>query len=223
MITESLRETFASAAAFQALNCFDTSLASLELYLSEITETTWNNVKERDSVRVALETSKLSKDVDPYACAVREKNPFFKSWKAVGHILREISRHAHYLIETEGGFVNGSVISTEYLPSPIPSGGVEIPLLLKFSCLEQKTFEKMKNFVDSLYDYDYSGVNDEESSDEEEAAIVIETDQSKPVSHTAADQSNWSVTLTVVVKKKTSTLTLILMNQWTWPLINFLF
>ena len=47
----------------------------------------------------------------------------------------------------------------------------------------------MKNFVDSLCDYNYSGVKDEESSDEEEAAIVIETDQSKPVSHTAADQS----------------------------------
>ena len=43
----------------------------------------------------------------------------------------------------------------------------------------------MKNFVDSLYDYDYSGVNDEESSDEEEAAIVIGTDQSKPVSYAA--------------------------------------
>ena len=41
----------------------------------------------------------------------------------------------------------------------------------------------------SHYDYDYSGVNDEESSDEEEAAIFIEIDQSKPVSHTAADQS----------------------------------
>ena len=54
---------------------------------------------------------------------------------------------------------------------------------------EQKTFEKMKNFFDSLYDYDYSGVNNEESSDEEEAAIVIETDQSKPVRHTTADQS----------------------------------
>ena len=46
----------------------------------------------------------------------------------------------------------------------------------------------------------------------------------------AVDQSkrqlisqNWSVTLTVVVKKKkTSTLTLILMNQLTWPLISFL-
>ena len=80
----------------------------------------------------------------------------------------------------------------------------------------------MKKSVDSIYDYDYSGVNDEESSDKEEAAIVTETDQSKPVSHTVADQS---VSLTVVVKKKkkTSTLTLILMNQLTWSLINFLF
>ena len=47
----------------------------------------------------------------------------------------------------------------------------------------------MKNFVDSLYDYDYSRVNDKESSDAEEAEIVIETDKSKPVCHTAADQS----------------------------------
>ena len=50
-------------------------------------------------------------------------------------------------------------------------------------------FEKMKNFVDSPYDYYYSGLNVEESSDEEEAAIVIETDQLKTVSHTATDQS----------------------------------
>ena len=35
---------------------------------------------------------------------------------------------------------------------------------------------------------------------------------------------NWSVTLTAVAeKKKISTLTLILMNQLTWPLISFLF
>ena len=41
--------------------------------------------------------------------------------------------------------------------------------------------------ADSLYVYDYSGVNDEETSDEEEAAIVIKTDKSKPVSHVAVD------------------------------------
>ena len=50
-------------------------------------------------------------------------------------------------------------------------------------------FEKMKNFVDSLYDYNYGGVNDKESSDEKEGAIVTETDQSKLVSHIVADQS----------------------------------
>ena len=60
--------------------------------------------------------------------------------------------------------------------------------MFKFSCPEQKTLEKIKNLVYSLYNYDYSGVNEEESSDEEETVIVIETDQSKPVSHTEADQ-----------------------------------
>ena len=136
-------------------------------------ETTWNNVKEGGNGRVNLETNKLSKNVDLYACAIRAKNQFFHSWKAVGHIPRELFRHVHYFIKTEGGFVNGSVISTKYCPSPIPSGGLKISLLLKFSCPEQKTFEKIKNFVDSLYDYEYSGVNGEESSDEEEAAIPI--------------------------------------------------
>ena len=50
----------------------------------------------------------------------------------------------------------------------------------------------MRNFLDSLYDNDYKGGNDDESSDEEEAAIAIKTDQSEPVSHMAADQSKVS-------------------------------
>ena len=84
----------------------------------------------------------------------------------MGHIPREVCRHVYYFIKTEGIFVNGSVISTKYRPSLIPSGGLEVPLLLKFSRPEQKTFEKMKIFVGSLYDYDFCGVNNEESSDE---------------------------------------------------------
>ena len=106
----------------------------------------------------------------------------------VGHISRKISRHVSYFIKTEGGFVNCSVIWTKYRPSPIPCGELEILLLLKFLCPEQKAFEKMKNFVDSLCVYECRGIcGDKESSDEDEAAIVIETDQSKPVKHTAAD------------------------------------
>ena len=65
----------------------------------------------------------------------------------VGHIPQKISCHVYCFIKTEGGFVNGSVIANKYGPSPVPSGGLEIPLLLKFSCPEQKTFEKMKSLL----------------------------------------------------------------------------
>ena len=48
----------------------------------------------------------------------------------------------------------------------------------------RRRLKKWKTLI--LFD---CGVNDEESNDEEEAAIIIETDPSKPVSHTEADQS----------------------------------
>ena len=92
------------------------------------------------------------------------------------------------------------------ISSPIPSGGLEIPLLLKFSCLEQKTFEKIKknnDVIGSLYDYYNSGVNNEEREDEEEAAIAVETGQ--------------------LLWQSTSTLMIILMKELTWSIINFLF
>ena len=181
-------------------------------------ETTWNNIKEGDSVRVDLETNKLKhvQSVRKFYFLTRGKR-----WDI--HIPREISRHVYYFIKTEGAFVNGSVISTKYCPSPVPSGGLKIPLLLNFLCPKQKAFEKMKNFVDSFDDCDYSGVNDEQSSDEEEATIVIETDQSKPVTHRAADQSKL-VSYTDSSSQEEEDLEVdVLMNQLTWPLINFLF
>ena len=101
-------------------------------------ETAFNNAKEGDNVRVDLKINKLSKNVDPYARVIRVKYQLFNSWKAVGYILRDISRHVNYFIKTEGGFVNRSVIPTRNRPS----GGLEILLLLKCLCLEQKMFEK---------------------------------------------------------------------------------
>ena len=94
------------------------------------------------------------KNVDPYACAIRAKSQFFNSSKTVGHIPREIYRHVYYFIKAEGSIVNGLVISNKYRPWPIASGGLKILLLLRFSYPQQKAFEKMKNFVDSLYDYE---------------------------------------------------------------------
>ena len=68
----------------------------------------------------------------------------------MGHIPREISCHVYHFIKTEGGFVNGSVISTKYSPSLISYSGLEILLLFKFSCPEQKTF-----MITIKNDYDY--------------------------------------------------------------------
>ena len=62
-------------------------------------------------------------------------------------------------MKTEGGFVNWKVISAKSCasPIPIPASGLEIPLLLKFSCHGQVTFEKEKTLVKTLYDYNFAG------------------------------------------------------------------
>ena len=45
-------------------------------------------------------------------------------------------------IKSEGGSINGTVISTKFCTSPIPAGGLEVPLRLAFSCPKTITFEK---------------------------------------------------------------------------------
>ena len=70
----------------------------------------------------------------------------------MGHIPREVSRHCYYFIKNEGGRVDGSVLSTT---SPIPSGGLEIPLILTFRSVRFVTHERMKQFMTKLYNYDH--------------------------------------------------------------------
>ena len=56
-------------------------------------ETSWSNAKEGDEIKVELKTNKSLNKIDPYACAIRAKEEYFKAWKTVGHISREISKH----------------------------------------------------------------------------------------------------------------------------------
>ena len=94
----------------------------------------------------------------------------------VGHIPGEISRHVHFFIKTEGEKVNGYVKFLTYGPSPIPSGGLEIPLQLTFSCGQKETLDIMNAFVNSLYGWNYTGIvnpkeneeTDEENTDDED-------------------------------------------------------
>ena len=129
-------------------------------------ETSWSKVRDDKEVKVELETSQNFKQVDSFACAVRVKEGYFKGWKTVGHIPKQIFRHVYYFIKTEDGFVNETVISTKFYPSPVPADGLEIPLLFKFSCYKQATFEKMKTFVQTLYDHNFVGTFTKNNIDE---------------------------------------------------------
>ena len=80
--------------------------------------TSWSKARDREEVKVGLETSQSSKKVDPNACAMRAKEKYFNGQKTVGNIPIEISRHVYYFIKTDGDFVNGKVISTKFRPSP---------------------------------------------------------------------------------------------------------
>ena len=94
----------------------------------------------------------------------------------MGHIPREISRHVHFFIKTEGGKVNGHVKSLTYRSSPIPAGGLEIPLQLTFSCNQEKTLDIMRGFLNSLYDWSYTGLVDETG---EEIVISVDDDDTE--------------------------------------------
>ena len=101
----------------------------------------------------------------------------------MGHIPREISRHVYYFLTAEGGTVSGHVVSTEHRYSPIPAGGLEIPLLLKFACADQEILLKMKAFVNAQYDYNFTGtrvVDSEDEEDEDVIEIILHENEQEP-------------------------------------------
>ena len=139
----------------EIMNFFTATIASRGYHVYK--NTSWTNARLGEEVSIALETSQASLDVDPYACAVKIKNRFYKNYITVGHLPREISRHVHFFIKTEGGKVHGTVKSLIYRGSPIPAGGLEIPLMLRFENKDKETLDFMHGFVNSLYDWDYDG------------------------------------------------------------------
>ena len=76
---------------------------------------------------------------DPYAIAwtVKRKNKLVPIVVA-GHFLREILRFTQFFLNC-GGRIESKVFSSQYKPFPIPSGGFEIPLFVKFSIPEEKS------------------------------------------------------------------------------------
>ena len=136
-------------------------------------------VKKNWKVKVELETNTTSLSTDPYACAIKTKNPYFNNRKTVGHIPHEISCYVYFFIKEENGNVSGTLKSLKYKSSPIPSGGLEVPLLLKFSAKDKWVVDTMEEFVLSFYSYEHSGnlsIADNED-DNDYQVIMIESEE----------------------------------------------
>ena len=93
--------------------------------------------------------------------------------ETVDHIPREVSRHTYFYIK-EGGRTDDSVLSTCYRPSLIPSGGLEIPLMMTLNSPCYIAHHKMKDFMTKLYCYDYKPVTENVESDSDSDEFQIE-------------------------------------------------
>ena len=147
-------------------------------------ETSWSNAKEGDEVKVELEANKFKKKLTHMLVPFVQKRNTSKDGIQLATSREKFRGMFIFFIKSEGGSVNGTVISTKYRTSPIPAGGLEIPLLLTFSCSKAINFEKMKTFVQTLYDYKFTGtVIEEENSDDEDEIIVINEIDSQTVNN----------------------------------------
>ena len=63
----------------------------------------------------------------------------------------------HFFIKADSGSVHGYIGSLVYRASPIPAGGLEIPLRLTFSCPKEDTMTLMKDFLITLYSRTFTG------------------------------------------------------------------
>ena len=78
---------------------------------------------------------------------VKAKENYFDGWETVGHVPVEISRYTCFFIKKENGKINGNVKPLNYNPSPIPFGGLELPLEETFSYPVEWVRDKMKDLL----------------------------------------------------------------------------
>ena len=84
------------------------------------------------NVKVEVKSNLKSKAHAPFSWVIKTKHVYFSESKTIGHIPGEILRYVYFFTKQEGGRVYGKLQPLKYKTSPIPSGGLEVPLLLKF-------------------------------------------------------------------------------------------
>lgn len=151
--------------------------------------TTWEKANVNDKVFVQLETNIESIKIDPYCCAFKIRDES-KNYITVGHIPREISRFVYFFIKEENAMVDGYLLSTQYRQSPIPAGGLEVPVKLKFTSRQFDIHNKMIKFI-AQYDYDAEVSYGNDESDEVSFSSS-DSDENIDQSSSSSDEDEFS-------------------------------
>ena len=170
-------------------------------------ETSWSNEKLNDGVKVELQTDAKSLSTDPYTCAIKARHSYFVSWKTVWHIPREISWYVYFLIKEENGKVFGTLKLLKYKASPIPSGRLEVPLSLIFSCQEKRVVDTMEELIQNFYTLEYSGnqsndtsdSKDEEKDDYETIVLEPESEEDEGREKSQSNKIDKNITVPILI------------------------
>ena len=130
---------------------FERNIASRGWHVYE--KALWQNLHRGEKLEAKKENNEEATKTDPYAIVwtVKRKDKFVPV--VVGHIPREISRFTKFYLNYVGR-IEARVFFSQYKPSPIPSGGTEIPLVVKILISEEKSaiLNHLQNLIDLNYE-----------------------------------------------------------------------
>ena len=136
-------------------------------------ETAWSDAKVNN--KIEKETKQSSIATDPYMRAQLKQNKRILMAVKPLVMFREKFRVAFIFLSKKK--VEGSVVIWNLWskPSPVLSRGFEVPLLLTFSCPGEWVRNKMKDFINDFYTYDFTGIiHNDDSSDDSSIEIDLE-------------------------------------------------
>ena len=97
-------------------------------------------------VVVLKEVSNISIDIDQYCCRITIKRVDRIGPLTVGHVPRELS-FFYFLFHSRGRLIYWTVVRITPKISPIPEGGLEVPILMHFTHENKAIFSKMEILV----------------------------------------------------------------------------
>ena len=108
----------------------------------------WQNPRRGKKLEAKKEINEEATKIDSYAIARTVKSKYKLVPVVVGHIWRFTKYFLNY-----GGRIEMKVFSWQHKPSPIPSAGLKIPLVIMFSISEEKSaiLKHLPNLIDLNY------------------------------------------------------------------------